>query len=89
MTDPDRDIEIDAILTLYGFLFEIAFDLICQLHPEGRQEAFRTIESSLLGMLGRSPANPDAVTARAVRLSDEAERQLRIFVERLRLRVRA
>jgi hypothetical protein len=86
---PEPDIEIEAVLAAHGFLLEVAFALICELRPEGRQEAFRRIETSLLGMLGRSPANPDALTARAVKVSDETERQLRIFLARLRLRVRA
>lgn len=89
MTDrrSDRDIETDAILTTYGFLLEMAFSLICELRPEGRQAAFQRIQTSLLGMLERSPANPDAMTAREVKVSDEAERQLRVFLDRLSSRV--
>jgi hypothetical protein len=93
MTEPDPppepDIELDAILTGYGFLLEMAFALICELRPEGQQRAFRRIETSLRGMLERSPANPDAMTARAVKVSDETERQLRVFLARLALRVGA
>jgi hypothetical protein len=84
---PERDIELDAILTTYGFLLEMAFSSICQLHPEGEREALRRIRASLQGMLERSPANPDAMTARDVKVSDEAERQLRIFLERLSSRI--
>ncbi len=93
MTEPDpnaeRDIALDALLTTYGFLLEMAFAIICDLHPEGQREAFRRIETSLRGMLERSPANPDAMTARDVRISDEVERQLRAFLARLALRVRS
>jgi hypothetical protein len=84
----DRDIETDAILATYGFLLEMAFSLICELRPEGQQEAFRKMKSFFLDTIARSPADPDAMTARAVKVSDEAERQLRIFLERLSLRVR-
>lgn len=92
MSEPDRnaepDIELDAILATYGFLLETAFSLICELRPEGQQEAFRRMKSFLLDTIERSPANPDAMTARDVKVSDEAERQLRIFLERLSSRVR-
>lgn len=54
----DRDIETDAILTTYGFLLEMAFSLICELRPEGQQEAFRRVKSFFLGTIERSPANP-------------------------------
>jgi hypothetical protein len=88
MTEPDRDIETDAVLTLHSFLFEVVFAMICQLRPEGERAAFQRIETSLLAMLGRAPANPDATTPRAVQVSDEVERQLKIFLARLALRMR-
>ena len=86
--DPERDIALEALLATYSFLLETAFILICELRPEGQREAFRRIEASLLGMLARSPADPDALTARAVRVSDEIERQLKAFLERLSRRIR-
>jgi hypothetical protein len=85
--NPERDIALEALLATYGFLLEMAFTLICELRPEGQQEAFRRIETSLLGMLERSLANPDAMTARDVKVSDESERQLRAFLARLASRI--
>ena len=67
MTEPDPEIETAAILNIHGFLLEMAFAFICELRPEGPQEAFRIIETFLLGMLERSLANPDATTARDVK----------------------
>ena len=92
MTGPDpqaeRDIELDAILSTYGFLLEMAFSIICDLHPEGQQEAFRRIETSLLRIIAKSPADAYPTTARSVQVSDEAERQLKIFLARLSSRIR-
>ena len=84
----DRDIELDGILGAYTFLLEILFVRIFDIHPDGRQAAFRELEASILGMLERTPANPVPTSARAVEVSDEVEKQLRIFLTRLALRVR-
>ena len=74
MTDrePSPDIELDAIVAVHGFLLEIAFTLICRLDPAGEQAAFRAIEGSILDMLRRTVADPDAVSPRAVQVSNEA-----------------
>lgn len=92
MTEPDpkpaQDIELDAILAAHGFLLEMAFSVICGLHPAGQREAFQKIETSLLDMLERRPANPYPKTARDVQVFDETERQLRIFLARLSSRIR-
>jgi hypothetical protein len=84
---PPPDVEIDAILAAHSFLLEMAFSIICEIHPEGKAGAFRTIESSLLDMLRRSVADPYATDARAVLVSDEAERQLRLFLASLARRI--
>jgi hypothetical protein len=89
MPEHDPDIELEAALTLNRFLIEIAFSLICQIHPEGRQEAFQRIESSLLDILKRGVANPFPRSARDVQISDEAERQLRQFLASLADRMRS
>jgi hypothetical protein len=36
-SDARRDIELDGTLAAYGFLLEMAFSIICELHPEGKQ----------------------------------------------------
>jgi hypothetical protein len=85
----DPDVELEAALTLNRFLIEMAFTVICQIHPEGQQAAFRTIESSLLDMLKRTVANPFPKNARDVQISDEVERQLRQFLASLADRMRS
>jgi hypothetical protein len=82
------DIELDAVVATNRFLIEIAFSIICELHPDGKEAAFRTIESSLRGTLKRSVANPYPKSARDVQVSDEAERQVKIFLESLGRRIR-
>jgi hypothetical protein len=92
MTDrepPPPDIELDAIVAVHGFLLEMAFSLICRLDPAGEQTAFRAIEGSILDMLRRRVADPAAASPRTVLVSDEAERQLRLFLMSLRRRIGA
>jgi hypothetical protein len=82
------DVQLRAILATHGFLIEQLFLLIFDLDPKGKQEAFRTVESSLLDIMKRSVADPSLETAEDVKVSDECEKQLKAFLVQLSYRMR-
>jgi hypothetical protein len=82
---PEKEIELDGILTAYLFLIETTLSVICELHPRGRYGTFQMIENSIMDMIKRSTANQK--TNRDVQVSVEAERQLKRFLASLSLRI--
>jgi hypothetical protein len=92
MTDqqqPDPEIELDGILGAYTFLLELLFVMILERDPDGLQPAFQRTEEMVRGILQRSVAVAAPTTSRDVELSAETERQLKIFLARLALRIGA
>jgi hypothetical protein len=85
MTDPG--IKIRGQLAAHTFLLETAFAMILALYEEGQRAAFEELAASILGELQKSPANPNAATPGAVAISDESERQLKVFLQRLSRRI--
>ena len=78
--DPDRELGIDATITVHFFLMEMLFQLIFEIHPDGRAELYRKFVSAVQDIMKRTVANPYPLNARDVQLSDEAEEILKAFL---------